>query len=173
MIFIGVDPGLSGAFACIWDVGDAGLKVTVHDIPVIKVGKRHEYSVPEIIKFFENRKPCFVALEALHAMPRTMCSVMGNFSLGRSSGLFEGIIAALKIPFDKVPPQRWKKIMLDGMPAGKNASIVVARRLFPDVDLPRKKDHGKADALLMAEFVRRKYKEVPIDLLVSDPKILD
>jgi len=165
MIFIGVDPGLSGAFACINGLDS---KITLHDIPVIKVGKRHEYSVPDIVKFFQSRMPCFVGLEALHAMPKSMCSVMGNFSLGRSSGIFEGIIAALGISFEKIPPRRWKKVMLDGMPAGKNASIIVARRLFPGVDLPRKKDHGKADALLMAEFVKRKFKLPYQDLEILD-----
>lgn len=169
MNFVGVDPGLAGAFACVWDRPGVGPYANVFDIPVIKVGKRQEYSIPEIVKFFENRRPCFVALEALHAMPKSMCSVMGNFSLGRSSGLFEGILAALKIPFEKIPPQWWKKSMLQGMPKGKMASVVVARRLFPDVSLPRKKDHGKADALLLAEFIRRKHNQIA----GPDPTILD
>lgn len=36
----------------------------------------------------------------------------------------------------------------------KARSLAVARRLFPDVSLSRKKDHGKADALLLAWWAR-------------------
>jgi len=34
-------------------------------------------------------------------------------------------------------------------------SLTVARRLFPNLDLHRKADHNRADALLIAEWARR------------------
>jgi hypothetical protein len=49
----------------------------------------------------------------------------------------------------------------DGKRAKKTASIVVAKRLFPNVNLARTEksktpDSGLADALLIAEYARRK-----------------
>ena len=37
----------------------------------------------------------------------------------------------------------------------KNASIVLASRLFPSASLARKKDDGRAEALLIAEWAHR------------------
>jgi hypothetical protein len=153
--FIGIDPGLSGAIAFL-----DGSSARVFDMPVIKIRKRHDYVVPNLVSFFldideEPLKNVLVGIESLHAMPSSMCSGVGNFSLGRSSGVFEGIFAALHIPFQKVPPKRWQKLLLDGEPHVKGSSVVVAKRLFPEVDLSLKKHHGRGDALLIAEYMRR------------------
>ena len=156
MNFIGIDPGLSGAIAYL----DEASVPRVFDMPVIKIGKRHDYVVPNLVSFFLNLDEdpltnVLVGIESLHAMPSSMCSGVGNFSLGRSSGVFEGIFAALHIPFQKIPPKRWQKLFLDGMPHEKGSSVVVAKRLFPGVDLSLKRHHGRADALLIAEYMRR------------------
>jgi crossover junction endodeoxyribonuclease RuvC len=166
MVFVGIDPGLQGAIAFV-DSEVPGqmssLGARVFDMPVIKIGKRHDYVVPNLVSFFLDKRgesplaDVLVGIESLHAMPSSMCSGVGNFSLGRSSGVFEGIFASLHIPFQKIPPQRWKKVMLDGLPKEKGSSVVVAKRLFPGVSLSRVKDHGRADALLIAEFCRRTY----------------
>ena len=56
-------------------------------------------------------------------------------------------------------PQKWKKEF--SVTSDKNTSIEVAKRLFPNVNLKAtarcKKDHdGMAEALLIAEYCRRK-----------------
>ena len=159
MIFIGIDPGLSGAIAYLEEASVP----RVFDMPVIKIRKRHDYVVSNLVSFFldideEPLKNVLVGIESLHAMPPSMCSGVGNFSLGRSSGVFEGIFAALHIPFQKIPPKRWQKLLLDGEPHVKGSSVVVAKRLFPSINLSRVKDHGRADALLIAEYLRRTWK---------------
>ena len=95
-----------------------------------------------------------VVLEAVHAMPRQGTTSM--FSMGRGSGLWEGIIAAFELPLQLVIPRVWKNKMV-GIGADKNASRLKAIDLFPSVagELSRVKDHGRAEALLMAEFWRR------------------
>ena len=77
------------------------------------------------------------------------------FSMGQGLGIWKGIFAALGIPCDMVTPQRWKKLLMDGMGKKKDASRLRASQLFPDVGFPRKKDHGRAEALLIAEYLRR------------------
>ena len=109
--------------------------------------KEHEwYPVPEAARSI------FVALEAIHPFP-----VQGAVAAGammRGVGLWEGILAAYGIRVEKVSPQRWKRMMLDGRPKGKHAAILRAREVFPRADLPDGKD-GRADALLLAEYARR------------------
>jgi hypothetical protein len=83
--------------------------------------------------------------------------VSSSFRFGRGLGLWEGILSAFQIPFVKVTPQRWKKNLLDGMGKEKDASRLRAQTLFPSLDLSLKKHHGRGDALLLAEFLRRTY----------------
>jgi crossover junction endodeoxyribonuclease RuvC len=85
--------------------------------------------------------------------------VTSMFSFGKSAGFIEGVLTALAIPYQLVPPQTWKKVF--SLNASKLNSIEVCQKLFPDVDLMRtercKKPHdGMAEALLMAEYARRK-----------------
>jgi crossover junction endodeoxyribonuclease RuvC len=81
------------------------------------------------------------------------------FNFGTSFGWLQGMLDALGISYELVRPQKWKKEF--SCTSDKNTSIAVAKRLFPGVDLRRTerctKDHdGKAEALLMAEYCRRK-----------------
>lgn len=98
--------------------------------------------------------PCKAAVEQVHAMPQQ--GVTSMFKFGTNFGTWLGVLAAFKIPTVLVTPRKWQKVMLDaGTGQTKDKSLDMARRLFPAVDLHRKKDHGKADALLLAEYLRR------------------
>ena len=66
-------------------------------------------------------------------------------------------MAALSIPYVAPRPQEWQRGLVDRK-AGKDikaASLATARRLFPGASLAREKDHGRADALLIAWWARR------------------
>jgi hypothetical protein len=52
-----------------------------------------------------------------------------------------------------VTPQAWKKAM--NLTSIKEDSLVAARLAFPQAILKLKKDHGKAEALLLADYARR------------------
>ena len=86
--------------------------------------------------------------------------VTSMFSFGQSYGFILGVLAALGIGVQLVPPRTWKKeFSLIGK--DKAASIEVCKRLFPGVNLLasekcRKDSDGMAEALLMAEYARRK-----------------
>lgn len=165
MIYVGIDVGMSGAVAIIPDPIDKEsiFGIEVFDTPMTLVGKKHVYNLKEMVVMLSklrNRSilddPVLVGIEQVHSMPKE--GVHSAFVFGRGAGLWEGMVAAFGLKYEMITPQRWKKAMMDGMPKEKGASIVVARRLFPEVDLPRKKDHGKADALLIAEYLRRTYR---------------
>lgn len=154
-IHVGIDPGLTGAIAILTDDGG----VQVHDAPtcVVKRAKR-DFSGIEMARIlgpFAGRDDVIVALELVHSMPNG--GVASAFSFGRGVGIWEGILSAYRIRYVRVPPQRWKKFMLDGAGKEKETSRLEAQRMFPKVDLSLKKHHGRGDALLLAAYIQRTY----------------
>ena len=151
MIYIGVDVGLFGGCAVLTPDGPH-----VYDTPIITDGTKHQYNIPEMVALLRPfAGEAYAAVEAVHSMPKQ--GIASAFGFGRGLGLWEGILTALNIRFDKIPPQRWQKVMLDGMPRDKSSSILRAQQLFPSVALTRKKDHVRSDALLLAEYLKRQY----------------
>ncbi len=156
MIYIGIDPGLDGAVAVL---GKHVLEL--FDAPsnrIMKGGKhRREYDISlmaRILRAYPS-DDTVVAIEAVHAMPGQ--GVTSMFSMGYGFGLWRGIIAACELPCELVTPRVWKNKMV-GVGTDKNASRLRAIELFPGAanQLARKKDHGRAEALLIAECVRRR-----------------
>jgi crossover junction endodeoxyribonuclease RuvC len=160
MVYIGIDPGLDGAVAAI----TSKREVFVWDTPTLTTksgGKnRRRYIPAQMVHILRSAAELgvqqIVALELVHAMPKQ--GVASMFNMGRGLGLWEGIVAALGLPLIQVSPQVWKKAMLGGAGADKTASRIVAARLFPhDCHLfSRVKDDGRAEAALMAQYVRER-----------------
>jgi crossover junction endodeoxyribonuclease RuvC len=154
MRFIGIDPGLDGAAAMI---SDAGAVLSVFDTPTLLVGKggKRDYDLRTMRAWLGAFSPwdCDVAIEHQQAFPGQ--GVTSMFSLGRGYGLWLGLLAGLGMSYSPISPVRWRKAMLDGMPKGKDTGRLRAMQLFPQASLSRKRDHGRADALLLAEYFRR------------------
>lgn len=146
MKIAGIDAGLSGAIAI---VDNQGIPLELSDMPVIRAVK-NEIDAAGVIAILKRQNVSHAFIEKAGAMPGQ--GVVSMFRFGYSAGLIQGICAALNIPFTLVTPQRWKKSMLDGMPKGKGSSIVRAKQLYPSLELNRKKDHNKADALLVGLY---------------------
>ena len=147
---IGIDPGISGAIA-VFDWYTKSL-VEVVDMPTLEVDsgktkKRHisAVSLANHLTLFSN---AHVVTEKVGAMPGQGVVSMWNF--GRSAGIIEGVVAALRMPHTYVTPQTWTKGV--GRAAGKDASRMRAMELFPTrAELfKRAKDDGRADAALIA-----------------------
>ncbi len=167
MIYIGIDPGLSGAVGVIQEdslIGPHGDidQYSVFDTPTLTVAgeknKRMHNTVAMadlLHPFATDPKNVLVILESVHAMPKQ--GVSSSFSFGRGLGIWEGIIAALGLPLEMPSPQRWKKEMLADQGKDKDASRYKAIQLFPMLasQLSRVKDDGRAEAILMAEFGKR------------------
>lgn len=162
VIFIGIDPGLSGAVASI--DGNGGL-ISVQDVPTILVqrakGKRHAYLEGAMLTLLRDisgdplAHHVQVILENVHAMPGQ--GVTSMFTMGEGIGLWRMAIAALSLPLTRAEPTVWKREMgVAGSDKGK--SVIRALQLFPTAaqHLTRVKDHGRAEALLLAEWGRRR-----------------
>ena len=145
MIYIGIDPGKKGGYAWIW--GE-----TVRTMPW------DDTFFPQDMHCLQATGESIVAcVEKVGAMPGQGVTSMFNF--GKAAGFIEGVLAGLGIPYQLVTPQRWKKEFT--LHNSKQQSVEVCRKLFPDVDLlptPRSRvpSDGMAEALLMAEYARRK-----------------
>lgn len=153
MLFIGIDPGFTGAIVMI----PAGCNIiSVADTPILesKKGKKikKEYFIPGMASLLESVSPeAHVFIEKVHAMPGQGVTSMFNF--GKGFGIWLGIIVALKLPYTLVTPQAWKKKMLDGK-GNKDDSRIRAIELCPEQAdyFKRKKDIGRADATLIAMY---------------------
>lgn len=153
MIYIGVDPGKSGGYA--WF--QPGYYKPLLE-PTVEVYPWDDDAFVKHMREIEMRKCGYIAcIEKVGAMPGQGVTSMFNF--GKSAGFIEGVLTALGIPYQLIPPKKWKGEF--GLNSDKAASVAVCKKLFPDVSLRRsdrcrKDDDGMAEALLMALYANRK-----------------
>ena len=153
MIYIGIDPGVDGAIAIFNEPADA---LTIHDMPTVTITKnrkeRREVNVQEVANilrpFIISKKK--LVLELSGARPED-----GSIQAHRTGvnwGVVYGVVVALNVPHIIVSPQAWKKAMK--ATSDKDLSRRRACEEWPDFtnQFSRKKDHGRAEAALMARY---------------------
>ena len=162
-VYIGVDPGLSGAIV---GLDPDGRLLFYSDTPVIAdKGKKH-LNIQGLVNWFnemleehseksDGEWDALAFIEEVNAMPKQ--GVVSTFRFGQVVGSLQATLQALGIPWQSVRPLRWKRAMLTG--AGplkeKSTSVLVASRIWRGLPLDRKKDHNRAEAALIAEFGRK------------------
>jgi len=182
MIWLGVDPGLSGGIGVIQTNNLQGYKMRTeaHKMPSTEMDLYELLN--GIIQPLDGFEPnAFAYLERAHAFPGgtkyVKCPSCGNMLRTRVSqgvhstwkfaenfGSIKGILTALHIPFELVTSHVWQKGMGCLTGGDKNISKAKAQQLFPDI----KCTHAISDALLICEFGRRmrnqgvSFKEKPI-----------
>lgn len=150
MIYIGIDPGKFGALAFIEVNGD---QITGTAMPYSEDGYR--FAIRNLAEEHAGNIVC--AVEAVTAMQGW--GVTSAFNFGKGFGWILGTLEAYNIPYELIRPQKWKKEF--SVTSDKNTSIEVCKRLFPHVSLLptercKKDNDGMAEALLLAEYARRK-----------------
>ena len=159
MNHIGIDPGVCGAIAVIYEGGRVQLWQSPALTIVIGGKNRH---IPDwamcagVIRLIP--EPRIATLEKLSTMQKG--GLTGNFTMGGAYWGWQALLAGMSVPFRTIPPKEWQKHLRPGIPASdaaKDASRMVASQLFPLIagQLTNKKDHDKAEALLLAEYGRR------------------
>ncbi len=148
MLILGVDPGLAsgawglidhhGAYRACGPIPSADRRITV---------RRWREDLLQAV----GREDCVAALESVHSMPGQ--GVASTFAFGRAVGAIQGLLDLLPWPVTLAEPRVWKRTM--GLTADKSSSLLAARSLWPEAPLTRVKDHGAAEALLLAEWLRR------------------
>lgn len=147
-LFVGIDPGaVSGAWGMVdhhggyWSSG-----VIPHEAGRIRA---RDFKA-ELMQAIDGQDVMF-CIEDVHSMPKQ--GVSSTFKFGMAVGAIQAIVELTRAPWVIVRPQRWKKDM--GVTAQKSTSLDLAREVWPSAPLKRVKDHGVAEALLLAEWLRR------------------
>lgn len=151
---LGIDPGYSGALACIHPVGSGGV-VTTYPMPIVA----KELDEESLSKLITGINPGIVVMEKVHAMPGN--GVVSSFRFGQIYGQIITLIKMLRYRLELVAPQTWKAEVLRDTAKDKQAAIDYCTRAF-SLDcmiLPgcRKPSHDIADAICIAEYGRRKF----------------
>lgn len=153
---IGVDPDASGAVALLKPDHSA----QVFDSPHLKVlvGKRMRKrldtkSIVQLLHSFDAPTGTTAYIE--QSIPYPKDGKQGWWSGGFGYGLWIGILVASGFSVIPVPSIVWKNVFkLSGSSSTKDDSREVASMMFPSLSsqLKRKKDHGRAEALLIAAY---------------------
>ena len=142
---IGIDPGVSGAVACISE--DEPPKVTPWTTTADASAVLRDWAW--------QHGGAFALLEKVHAMPGQ--GVSSTFKLGVNYGEWRGLLTSLGIPFEVVTPLTWQRAMSCQTKGDKNVSTRRAQELFPSLKLT----HRTAAALLIAEYNWRHSRGTP------------
>jgi len=149
-LYIGIDPGLvsgawaaidhNGAFVACGDIYNNGERILPRMLKI---------ALQEVIR--NNCNDAEFVIESVFVRPGQGMSSTGKFM--RACGAIETVVDLLLYPYELVTPQKWKKHHgLIG--TEKKASLALARTKWPTAPLKLVKHHGRADALLMAEWLK-------------------
>lgn len=149
-IYIGIDPGFSGAIAFYAPKKNI---VSIYDMPVYQNAKgKTEINLYELHDILapETDEPHMAIIEQVAAMRGQ--GVTSMFRFGQSYGATQMAVAAHKIPMQFVTPAKWKSYL--GLSRDKGVSRSLASQRFPkQADLfKRVKDDGRAEAALLALY---------------------
>ncbi len=145
MTVIGVDPGMSGAIAYV----DHGHLLTVADMPAVG----GDISIALLMQMVRMHDVEYGAVEKVHSMPKQ--GVATTFKFGMAYGMVRVAVGSLLVPVEEPTPNVWKKSF--NLDADKEKARLLALKLFPDKSelFKNKKDHGRAEAALIALWCER------------------
>lgn len=139
---LGVDPGITGGIAFLFP--NSG-RVIAEDIPVAG----GEVDVDTLAARIRQMAPTVAVIERAGAMPKQ--GVASTFRFGMAYGALRAVVTAMQVPVHLVHPTVWKRHFR--LTAEKELSRALAIRLWPGAGhFSRKKDHGRAEAALIAQF---------------------
>ncbi|MDH1911557.1 hypothetical protein [Stenotrophomonas sp. GD03794] len=163
-LIISIDPGLTGAIAALVD----GAPGPVIDMPLQTVGESQEVDARAIALFIRASRDMNPGaavsgvIERVRAMPpkrgpdgkeERKAGPQSSFNFGDHYGKAKAVFELLGVPYLRAEPASWKRWF--GLTnQGKDAARLLAIQRFPSAadQLTRKKDNGRADALLIGLY---------------------
>lgn len=179
-LILGIDPGITGAIAAVTPNGSLQW---VSDMPVRDAGKtkRNAYEIDagELGRFLRIHLTDISEawVEDVHPMPRIGNSnqghgTLGAFSLGDSRGAIRGVLECLGLATMRVASRSWKGYY--GLDADKAKALACVKRIYPGSTLfARAKDHGRAEAVLIARYAALRARMGDSFLEGSEPPALE
>jgi hypothetical protein len=144
-IYIGIDPGKSG-----------GIGIIYNNMAYCKKCPTTVSEMAEEIKICLELAPDIqkqAIIEAVHSFPSQ--GVRSVFTFGEGYGKWLGILAAHKIPYIQVSPQKWQKhygSLSRDKKERKNQLKHLAQQRFPEIKITL----ATADAILLANYLKEK-----------------
>ncbi|GJP54412.1 hypothetical protein CLOM_g13500 [Closterium sp. NIES-68] len=142
--------------------GHAAVYGQIHDVPFeltsVGTSSRKRHSAQAIAALLHQLPPAPTRLAYLeHARPFPSDGKQGWYGSGFGFGVWMGVLAGSGFEITPVPSVRWKAAIRSQAPVdftSKEDSRQLALALFPSLAsfLKRKKDHGRAEALLIATY---------------------
>lgn len=151
MLYIGIDPGLSGALAILDQAGEV---VLLADLPIIRdlsLEWTDGSTLQSLILGALDGRRAVAMIERVSSMPGQ--GIASSFLFGVGFGSVLSVLQAMTIPLSFVTPAVWKRSY--GLSKDKHASLHKARLQHPSAELHLAKHNGRAEALLIAEYARR------------------
>lgn len=154
-LILGIDPGVSGAIAVIKN-GLTPKFIGVYDMPTYKLKVADKMrnridltALSFLLESYSNQTK-IALIEDVSSMPSD--GHVGAFTFGFATGVIHGALAMAGIKIAKVKPSVWKASF--GLGSEKELSVALAIKFYPESakHLKLKKDHGKAEAILLAHF---------------------
>ena len=163
---LGLDPGAVNGGAAIVEIvdGAAPQLIDAIDLPTIGTKAKERINVLVLRNWIQQHKPDHAYIERGQAHPRQGAS--SGFKYGRGCGAIEATVQLLEIPMTIVEPSVWKRFhRLRG--GDKEGARQRALQLFPAAHdlLARKRDHGRAEAALLAV--------TPMPGVLPIPRVID
>jgi len=164
--YIGIDIGKQGAY---YVLGENGLELDRGPIPMIKK-EVDWHALNTILEYYEmfNGMVVFEKLGVIFGSSKKTA-----FSMGYQAGAIEMVCIANSLKHTMVPAKKWQEEIFQGITKiykkgtkgpldTKAMALVAAKRLFPKANLlmtdrSSVPHDGLVDALLMAEYARRKF----------------
>lgn len=153
MIYIGIDPGLTGAISFVTD-----RTCVVEDLPTMPLPGdgliTRKIDGRALVALIRKNVPVGETAEAYLEQVSTMGgkdnALQTQGSLMRSLGSIETVLECLGYKPTMLSPQKWKKFYQLG--ADKKKALEVARGLYRGAPLSLAKHHNRAEALLIAHW---------------------
>lgn len=162
-MFIGIDPGIKGGIAVIYEGMDT---YDAYVLPIMdyKVGNkvRHKINIEQyvvmirdILEKCNGREQIVIGVEHVTAMPNQGVTSMFNF--GYTFGTLMGVGYCFTRKISTISPRKWKTAVLEGS-HDKAGAIGFVEKHYPNVNLiPRGKripHDGMADAMCIAHYLK-------------------
>ena len=153
MLYLGIDPGSTGGLCALQ--GLSGKPSTIYNIEAMPPTERDVWDYFESIR----RMTGYAVIEKVGGYIGVPTPGSAMFNFGKSYGGLRMALVAAQIRFEEVTPQAWqkeygmKKADKETKTSWKNRLKARAQQLFPDTKVTL----ATADAILIAEYCRRKY----------------
>jgi len=157
---MGIDLGLNGAICSMINTENYKL----YDMPTIKIGKKNDIDLQELINILKQEKPDIVIFEEINNIYKVSKNTM--FSLGKQYGYIKAICTAMNINYYSIEPKKWQKILIDVPRSNiqgnyketfyKSISLLSIlldnERIDKDFKIKTKYHDGKVDAYMLAYY---------------------